>query len=323
MLQEAETTVAGRVHQGHHDTDLRQGRHRGIAAPAGAGRFLGAVVRPLQAAHARPRKGREGGQGQGQARQDEHRRAPGHSRPDGHPVDPGRDRLRQRPAGRRLHGRAAGKPGHRLSRTADQGPDRRRGEGSAQGGRCRAGRRAMPRAPPSSIRSFWPRMRSNVPALAGLVRCYVETGALDQAKQTLAQMPEAKRNDAAVAAARAALELAEQAKPLGPVAELEAEGRRQSARSSGALRSRAGAQRQGPAAGRARTPDLDRQARPQMELMTAPASSWCSSSMPGARRTRPRSRAARGCRRFCSRSLADPEKWTCGFRIRSCSRQNS
>src|SRR5215475_13133840 len=61
----------------------------------------------------------------------------------------------------------------------------------------------------------------NVPALAGLARCYVETGALDQAKQTLAMIPEAKQNDAAVAAARAALEIAEQAKSLGPVSELE------------------------------------------------------------------------------------------------------
>ena len=61
----------------------------------------------------------------------------------------------------------------------------------------------------------------NVPALAGLVRCYVKTGALDQAKQTFAKIPEAKRNDAAVGAARAALELAEQAKTLGPVTELE------------------------------------------------------------------------------------------------------
>jgi putative thioredoxin len=62
---------------------------------------------------------------------------------------------------------------------------------------------------------------TNVPALAGLVRCYVETGALDQARQTLAMVPEAKRNDAAVAAGRAALETAEQAKTLGPVTELE------------------------------------------------------------------------------------------------------
>jgi putative thioredoxin len=62
---------------------------------------------------------------------------------------------------------------------------------------------------------------TNLPALAGLVRCYVETGALEQARQTLAMVPEGKANDAAVVAARAALELAEQAKTLGPVAELE------------------------------------------------------------------------------------------------------
>jgi putative thioredoxin len=49
----------------------------------------------------------------------------------------------------------------------------------------------------------------------------VRTGALDQAKQTLAMVPEAKHSDAAVAAARAALELAEQAKSLGPLSELE------------------------------------------------------------------------------------------------------
>jgi putative thioredoxin len=62
---------------------------------------------------------------------------------------------------------------------------------------------------------------ANVPALAGLARCQVETGALEPAKQTLALVPEAKRNDAAVAAARAALELAEQATSVGPIAELE------------------------------------------------------------------------------------------------------
>ena len=63
---------------------------------------------------------------------------------------------------------------------------------------------------------------ANVPALAGLARCYVETGALEQAKQTLALVPEAKQNDAAVAAARAALDVAEQAKSVGPLTELEA-----------------------------------------------------------------------------------------------------
>jgi putative thioredoxin len=63
---------------------------------------------------------------------------------------------------------------------------------------------------------------TNVHALAGLARCYVESGAIEQAKQTLALVPEAKRNEAPVAAARAALELAEQATSLGPIAELEA-----------------------------------------------------------------------------------------------------
>src|SRR5436190_3547023 len=48
---------------------------------------------------------------------------------------------------------------------------------------------------------------ANVHALAGLARAYVETGAIEQAKQTLALVPEAKHNEAPVAAARAALEL--------------------------------------------------------------------------------------------------------------------
>jgi putative thioredoxin len=61
----------------------------------------------------------------------------------------------------------------------------------------------------------------NVAALAGLARCYVATGNLEQAKKTLAIVPEAKLNDSAVAAARAALELAEQAKSVGPIDELE------------------------------------------------------------------------------------------------------
>jgi putative thioredoxin len=62
---------------------------------------------------------------------------------------------------------------------------------------------------------------SNVSALAGLARCYVETGALEQAKQTLALVPDSKAKEAPVAAARAAIELAEQAKSVGPIAELE------------------------------------------------------------------------------------------------------
>ena len=62
---------------------------------------------------------------------------------------------------------------------------------------------------------------SNIPALAGLAKCYVATGAMEQAKQTLALVPESKRNDAAVKAVQASLDLAEQAQAVGPVTELE------------------------------------------------------------------------------------------------------
>jgi putative thioredoxin len=61
----------------------------------------------------------------------------------------------------------------------------------------------------------------NVSALAGLARAYVQTGAIEQAKQTLAMVPEAKRHEAPVAAAQAALDVAEQAKAVGPVGDLE------------------------------------------------------------------------------------------------------
>ncbi|MEP9376639.1 thioredoxin [Aquabacter sp. CN5-332] len=62
----------------------------------------------------------------------------------------------------------------------------------------------------------------NLKALGGLVRAQVLGGALEQAKATLAMVPPGKENDTAVSAARAALELAEQAASLGDIAPLEA-----------------------------------------------------------------------------------------------------
>ena len=62
---------------------------------------------------------------------------------------------------------------------------------------------------------------TNIAALAGLAKCYVVSGAMEQAKQTLAMVPESKRNDPAVKAVQTAIDLAEQAQSLGPVAELE------------------------------------------------------------------------------------------------------
>jgi len=62
---------------------------------------------------------------------------------------------------------------------------------------------------------------TNIAALAGLAKCYIASGAMEQAKQTLAMVPESKRNDAAVKAVQAAIDLAEQAQSVGPVGELE------------------------------------------------------------------------------------------------------
>ncbi|PAY09434.1 thioredoxin [Bradyrhizobium sp. UFLA03-84] len=62
---------------------------------------------------------------------------------------------------------------------------------------------------------------TNIAALAGLAKCYMTSGAVEQAKQTLAMVPESKRNDAAVKAVQAAIDLAEQAQSVGPIAELE------------------------------------------------------------------------------------------------------
>jgi putative thioredoxin len=62
---------------------------------------------------------------------------------------------------------------------------------------------------------------TNIAALAGLAKSYVATGAIEQAKQTMAMVPESKRSDPAVKAVQAAIDLAEQAKSLGPVTELE------------------------------------------------------------------------------------------------------
>ena len=62
---------------------------------------------------------------------------------------------------------------------------------------------------------------TNIAALAGLAKCYVTTGAVEQAKHTLAMVPDSKRNDPAVKAVQAAIDLAEQAKSVGPIGDLE------------------------------------------------------------------------------------------------------
>lgn len=62
----------------------------------------------------------------------------------------------------------------------------------------------------------------NPGAVAGLARCYIKAGDLARAKGMLAGVAPEKANDAEIAAARSALELAEQAKKSGPLDKLKA-----------------------------------------------------------------------------------------------------
>jgi putative thioredoxin len=62
----------------------------------------------------------------------------------------------------------------------------------------------------------------NAKALGGLARLYVDMDMLEQARQLIAAVPADKVNDPAVAGARAAIELAEQAASLGDLAALAA-----------------------------------------------------------------------------------------------------
>jgi putative thioredoxin len=62
----------------------------------------------------------------------------------------------------------------------------------------------------------------NIAAIAGLARLHFDMGDIEGAKGILAMAPEAKAADPAIAAVRAAVELAEQAAQLGDTAELEA-----------------------------------------------------------------------------------------------------
>jgi putative thioredoxin len=64
--------------------------------------------------------------------------------------------------------------------------------------------------------------RENAQALAGLAKCYIKTGDLARAEQTLALVPPAKADSAPVASARAALELARKAPSPGDIDQLRA-----------------------------------------------------------------------------------------------------
>ena len=74
---------------------------------------------------------------------------------------------------------------------------------------------------PRFMRELLAEDNSNIQALAGLARCYVETGAIEQANRRWHEYRKPNAMTPPSPPARAALELAEQAKTLGPIAELE------------------------------------------------------------------------------------------------------
>jgi putative thioredoxin len=62
----------------------------------------------------------------------------------------------------------------------------------------------------------------NLPALAGLARCYAQEGQAEQARAVLAKVPTRDKGNADIVAVQAQLDLAEAAKAAGPIGELKA-----------------------------------------------------------------------------------------------------
>ena len=235
-------------------TALPPGRADRIDAAAGARRFLGALVRALQAAHARPREGGAGRRRQGEARQDEHRRASRRS-----PASSASSRSRpSSPSSAASRSTASWAPCRRArsraSSSASSGPlgpsaaeeilaeaDALAAEGDA-GGAAELYAAVLAQDP------------ENVAALAALAKLHVELGDLEGAQALPRHGAGGKANDPAIAGARAAIELAEQAGSLGDLADLQRRVEADPARPSGALRSRPRPQRPRTARGSGRPP---------------------------------------------------------------------
>ncbi|HTE80611.1 MAG TPA: tetratricopeptide repeat protein, partial [Reyranella sp.] len=62
----------------------------------------------------------------------------------------------------------------------------------------------------------------NLPAMIGLARCYAEEGDAGQARAVIERVPAKDKSNSEIVAILAQLDLAEQAKTAGPVAELKA-----------------------------------------------------------------------------------------------------
>ena len=151
--------------------------------------------------------------------------------------------------------------------------------------------------------------RENAQALAGLAKCYIKTGDLARAEQTLALVPPAKAESAPVASARAALELQRKAPSTGDIDSAPRQARGRSEGRPGALRPCAGAERQGRPQRRARRVAHARRQEPRLERRRGAQATACNCSMPGARAIPPPSPAGKGSHRCCSREAKERISW--------------
>ena len=205
--------------QGDDDGDLRRRRPVRIRPPACARRFLGALVRALQASSTPVlEKVGQSRRRKDQARHDEHRRASADRRPARRPLDPRRHRFPEIAAGRWLHRRIAREPDPRLcraawsARSADEDL-RAEAEAAFAGGDVAAAAEIF-----AALIDEDP---NDLAALGGLIKSSRRHGRTCKCRNACSsKSPRVPKRDPAIAAARAALENAVQAAAVGDVAEL-------------------------------------------------------------------------------------------------------
>ena len=284
--------------QGRDRGDLHGRRDRGLPGGADHRRLLGAVVRAVQDPDPGAGEGGHRGQGQGPPRQDRRRPEPADRGADAGAVDPGGLRLRRRPAGGRLHGRAGAGADQGLRRPVDRDVRRRRrhrggaghGRGDAGAGR-RGGRGAdlrgdpRPRTTPTSPRSP-----------ASPARTWRSASSTGRAR-SWRWRPMARRTTRRSLAARAQVELAEAS--AGGRRHRRAPGGRRAEpeRPPGALRPGAGAFRRWRPRGGGRRAASSFSAATASGTRAPPRRSSSSSSTASARRARWRKRGGGGSAR--------------------------
>ena len=150
---------------------------------------------------------------------------------DEHPTIPGQLRIQSLPTvyafrdGRPLHGFMGQQPESAVKAFIDRLLEEE--SGADLDAVLEAGEQALAAGNPQGAAEIFANVlqadRQHPAALAGLARCYLKTGDTTRAEQTIALVPPDKRDNAAVASVRAAIELARKAGNSGDTRKLEAQ----------------------------------------------------------------------------------------------------